>query len=163
MALPDSPSQRSLQGVKGGFVWGTLALAMAAGYLTVRYQPRVGTWLGLGCAALGLLKNRRPARPPVAESPASPPLQTLAAAASEPGPQEPPPTVGALLLQVEPLPSVVEEAARGVVNGGHASCLLAEAPLLASEEAISVEDDGLWPSVGAAIPDAVELPELRES
>lgn len=162
MESPNSPSRTSLQGVKGGVVWGTLALAVAAGYLTARFRPRVGTWLGLGCAALGVWNNRHQECEPAAAPAEVSPRDAFVEAAPRP-PPEPAPTVGTLLLQVEPLPSVVEEAARGVVAAGQAQCLLDEAPFLAGEEASDTTVEGLWPSAGAAIPDAVELPELRET
>ncbi len=162
MDSTEAPARRPLHSVKGGAVWGALALAMAAGCLTVRYQPRLGTWLALGCAALGCWKHRRPARPPAGgvESPSG---TAPSAAAAAPLALPPPLSVGNLLLQVEPLPSVVEDETRGVIADGEAGRLLDQEPLLAFEEPLLLEMASIWPGAGAEIPDAVELPELHDS
>ncbi len=137
--------------------WGWLTMALTTGWVASRCQNKTRLVLGLGIAALGCWQSSRRKEAPEVEAlepvePAKPQASIRTVPAARPGP-------GNWLLQVEPLPSVVEEGRRGLEMIGQGNGLLSEQPQIALEEPLD-PNDLAWLNQGAEIPDAVELPEL---
>lgn len=176
--------------------WGWLALALTAGIMSVRKKPKTGVWLGLGLAALSCWQASRKKPPlpvptaPLALPPPSSreevepfhlPFQKFSPESAHEKPASSIATVepdndrqmtergqSKWLLQVEPVPLLVEEKETPSATDppGQGGAILDEAPLFAEEEPSTWPPNAAaaapWLNAGAEIPDTIELPEVLE-